>query len=231
IQTCALPICTIAAHYLMLVAAIVVVGTVMGVLAGARLADGLATSYQEFFRFPWLRMRVSPWRAAVAFAIALGAAAIGAWSAVAAALRVEPAEAMRPPPPARYGKSIVERTGIGRFLDQPTRIVLRNLERRPMRSALSILGIALAVALLVLGGLQQGAVGWMIDVQFRVAQRQDLTVSFDEARSTRVLHELAAMPGVRAVEGFRIAPAVLRNGHREYRTALQGYEPDAQLFR
>lgn len=222
---------TIAAHYLMLVAAIVVVGTVMGVLAGAWLADGLATIYQEFFRFPWLRMRVSPWLAAVAFAIALGAAAIGAWSAVAAAFRLEPAEAMRPPPPARYRKSVVERTGIGRFLDQPTRIVLRNLERRPMRSALSILGIALAVALLVLGGLQQGAVGWMIDVQFRVAQRQDLTVSFDEARSTRVLHELAAMPGVRAVEGFRIAPAVLRNGHREYRTALQGYEPDAQLFR
>lgn len=222
---------TIAAHYLSLVAAVVLVGAVIGVLAGAWLADGLATIYQEFFRFPWLRMRVSPSLAAVAFAVALGAAAIGAWSAVAAAFRLEPAEAMRPAPPARYRRTIVERLGIGRFLDQPTRIVLRNLERQPMRSALSVLGIALAVALLVLGGLQQGAVGHMIDAQFRIAQRQDLTVSFDEARATRALHELRAMPGVRAVEGFRLAPAVLRHGHREYRTALQGYEPDGELFR
>jgi putative ABC transport system permease protein len=71
----------------------------------------------------------------------------------------------------------------------------------------------------------------MIDVQFRAAQKQDLTVSFDEARSTRALRELAAVPGVRRVEGFRLAPAVLRSGHREYRTALQGYEIDGELFR
>ncbi len=221
----------IAAHYLSLVLAVVLIGSVGGVLAGAWLADGLATLYQEFFRFPWLRMRVRPELAATAVAIAFGAAALGAWSAVAAAFRLEPAEAMRPAPPARYRRTLVERMGIGRFLSQPTRIVLRNLERQPLRSAFSLLGIALAVALLVLGGLQQGAVGHMLDAQFRVAQRQDLTVSFDEARAIGAVHELAALPGVRRVEGFRLAAAVLRHGHREYRTSLQGYDDGGELFR
>lgn len=221
----------IAAHYLSLVLAVVVLGSIAGVLAGAWLADGLATIYQEFFRFPFLRMRVSPSLAAAAVAIALASAAFGAWSAVTAAFRLEPAEAMRPAPPAQYRRALVERLGVGRFLSQPTRIVLRNLERQPLRSALSVLGIALAVALLVLGGLQQGAVGHMIDVQFRVAQRQDLTVAFDEPRSMHTVHELAALPGVRSVEGFRLAPAVLRHGHREHRTALQGYAADGELFR
>lgn len=221
----------VAMHYLLLVLAVVAIGSVFGVLAGAWLADGLATIYQEFFRFPFLRMRVRPELAATAVAVALVAAALGTWSAVAAAFRLEPAEAMRPAPPARYRRTFVERLGVGRFLSQPTRIVLRNLERQPLRAAFSLLGVALAVGLLVLGGLQQGAVNHMLDAQFRVAQRQDLSVSFDEARSLRAVHELAALPGVRAVEGFRVAPVVLRHGHREYRTTLQGYDADSELFR
>lgn len=221
----------VAAHYLMLVMAVVVVGSVAGVLLGVWLADGLGALYQEFFRFPWLRLRLRPQVALVAVSIAAGAAALGALFAVRAAYRLPPAEAMRPAPPARYRRTVVERLGVGRLISQPTRIVLRNLERQPVKSLLSVVGIALSVAMLVLGGLQQGAVGHMIDVQFRVAQRQDVTVVFNEPASQRAVHELAAVPGVRHVEGFRAVPAVLRNGHREYRGSVQGYDPGGRLFR
>lgn len=221
----------VAAHYLMLVLAVVAVGAIAGVLAGIWLADALGGLYQEFFRFPWLRLRLRPQVAIAAVAIAAFAATLGALIAVRAAFRLPPAEAMRPAAPARYRRTVVERLGIGRFLSQPTRIVLRNLERQPVKSLLSVLGIALAVAILVLSGLQEGAVGHMVDVQFRVAQRQDVTVSFNEPVSQRAVHELAALPGVRHVEGFRVAPAILRNGHREYRTSLQGYRADGRLFR
>lgn len=222
---------TVAAHYLLLVLAVVAVGSLAGAIAGAWLAEGLATMYQEFFRFPWLRVRVRPVVALTAAAIAGSAAAIGALGAVRAAFRLPPAEAMRPAPPAKYRRTLAERLGIGRLLSQPTRIVLRNIERQPIRSALSVLGIALSVAILVLSGLQEGAVNHMLDVQFRIAQRQDLTVTFDEALAQRAVHEIEALPGVRRVEGFRIAPAVLRYGNREYRTGLQGYREDAVLSR
>lgn len=221
----------VAGHYLMMVLAIVLPAALAGVAAGAWLADGLAGIYQEFFRFPWLRLRLDLSTIVAAIAVAAGASVIGALFAVRAAFRLPPAEAMRPAPPARYRRALVERLGIGRWLGQPSRIVLRNLERQPLKSALSVLGIALAVALLVLSGLQEGAVGYMIDVQFRLAQRQDATVVFNEPASQRAVHELAALPGVRRVEGFRAAPAILRNGHREYRTSLQGYQPEGELFR
>lgn len=221
----------VAAHYLMLVMAVVAVGSVAGVLAGVWLADGLGGLYQEFFRFPWLRLQLRPQLALLAIGIAAAAAAFGALIAVRAAFRLPPAEAMRPAAPAHYRRTVIERLGVGRFLSQPTRIVLRNLERQPVKSALSVLGIALSVAILVLSGLQEGAVEHMIDVQFRVAQRQDVTVAFVEPASQRAVHELAALPGVRHVEGFRAVPAILRHGHREYRTSLQGYQPGGQLFR
>jgi putative ABC transport system permease protein len=71
----------------------------------------------------------------------------------------------------------------------------------------------------------------MIGVQFGFAQRDDLAVTFTEPTSARASDELAALPGVRVVEPFRVAAVVLRHGHREYRTALQGLAPEGDLKR
>jgi len=220
----------IASHYLALVLAVVAIGSLTGVIAGAWLAGLLGALYQDFFRFPWLQFRLQPATAVLAVAIAGGATLAGTLSAVRAAFRLPPAEAMRPESPPRYRRTVVERLGVGRFLSQPSRMILRNLERQPVKSLLSVLGIALAVAILVLTGFQQGSVNHMLDVQFRLAQQQDLTVTFVEPVSQRAIHELAALPGVRHVEGFRVAPAILRNGHREHRGSLQGYQADSRLF-
>ena len=100
-----------------------------------------------------------------------------------------------------------------------------------MRSALSVIGIGLACGMLVMSHSQSDAIEEMIDVQFGFAQRDDLAVTFAEPASARTAHELAAIPGVRAVEPFRVAAVRLRNGHREYRTSLQGLSPDADLKR
>lgn len=220
----------IALHYLALVLVVVAIGSLTGVIAGAWLAGLLGALYQDFFRFPWLQFRLQPATALLAVAIAGGATMAGTLGAVRAAFRLPPAEAMRPESPPRYRRTVVERLGVGRFLSQPSRMILRNLERQPVKSLLSVLGISLAVAILVLTGFQRGSVNHMLDVQFRLAQQQDLTVTFVEPVAQRAIHELAALPGVRHAEGFRAAPAILRNGHREHRGSLQGYQADGRLF-
>ncbi len=220
---------TVAGHYLLLVLVVVLIGALAGVLLGVWLAGGLAGLYQDFFRFPWLEFRLRPAVALTATGIAGGATLFGTLGAVYRAFNLPPAEAMRPEPPARYNRTLIERLGI-RGLSQPMRIILRNLERQPVKAGLSIVGIAFAVAMVMLTGFQQGAVSHMLDVQFRLAQRQDVTVHFIEPSHRRTLHELRALPGVRHVEGFRSVPAILRFGHREYRGAVQGYQPDGQLF-
>src|SRR5690606_37395360 len=105
----------------------------------------------------------------------------------------------------------------------------RNLERRPLRTTLSVAGIGMGVGVLVMAGFMGGAIDRIVDVQFGIAQRDDLTITFTEPASARAAQELAALPGVRTVEPFRTAAVRLRNGHREYRTALQGLPDGATL--
>jgi putative ABC transport system permease protein len=219
----------VAGHYLAFTLSIVVVGAVVGILLGTWLASGLAGIYQDFFRFPWLEFRLRPAVVITAVLIAGGAAIAGTLSAVYRAFRLPPAEAMRPEPPAHYRRTVIERLGV-HWMSQPTRMILRNLERQPLKAGFSIVGIGLAVAMMMLTGFQRGSIAFMLDVQFRLAQKQDVTVTFSEPAASRAIYEFLAMPGVTYAEGFRAAPAILRYGHREYRSAVQGYMPNSQLF-
>lgn len=219
----------VALHYLQLVLVVVFIGSVVGLLLGVWMASGMARMYQEFFRFPWLEFRLRWSVALLAIVIAGGATLLGVMGAVLRAFRLPPAEAMRPELPARYRATLIERLGIHGF-SQPVRMILRNLERQPVKAGLSIVGIAFAVAIMMVTGFQRGAITYMLDVQFRLAQRQDVTVSFYEPAAARALYELLALPGVSYAEPFRAAPAILRFGQREYRTPVQGYVPHAQLF-
>jgi len=81
------------------------------------------------------------------------------------------------------------------------------------------------------GNYQKSAIDFMVDVQFKQAAREDLAVTFIEPTSGRALHELAQLPGVRHVEGFRDVAANLRFGHYHYRSAVYGIQPEGSLHR
>src|SRR5204863_9293724 len=89
--------------------------------------------------------------AVASVAVSLIVAALGALFAVRHAVRIPPAEAMRPEPPARYRRSVVERSWRRLRLTLVTRMVLRNLERQPLRTFVAIVGSAVAVAVLFVG--------------------------------------------------------------------------------
>jgi len=212
----------VAAHYGQLALAMVAVGIVPGLLLGAWMGRAMAGLYMAFYSFPYLVWRLPPELVLLAFAFAVAAAAVGTASALARVFALAPAEAMRPEAPARFRRGLVERLGLGRLLGPAGRMIVRNLGRRPLRSLLSITGIALAGGILVMARFQAGAIEYMIEVQFGLAQRDDLTVGFAEPTSGRAAFDLASMPGVTRVEGFRTAAVRLRHGHRSHDTALLG---------
>lgn len=218
-------------HYLQLVLLIIGIGLVLGTAFGVWLGQLLSELYRTFFRFPYLEYHLSLRVLAIGLLVTTGAGLAGTISAVRRAVRLPPAEAMRPEPPPLFRLTLVERWGLQRLFAQPTRIILRNIERRPFRAVLSVLGIALACGILMVGRFQEGAVRYLIAVQFGLAQRDDLTVTFVEPTSWRVLHELRSLPGVHRVEAYRAAPATIRFEHRSYRTALQGFEGGGHLRR
>ncbi len=218
-------------HYVQLVLLIIVFGLLLGSLFGVWLGQMLADLYRWFFRFPYLEYVLSSRVVAIGVVVSVVAGVTGTLSAVRRAVRLPPAEAMRPEPPPVFRPTLVERLGLQRLFHQPARIVLRNIERRPVRAALSVIGIACACGILMVGRFQQGAVNYLITVQFGLAQRDDLTVTFIEPTSWRVLYELAALPGVHRVEPYRSAAAILRLEQRSYRTGIQGLESNGDLRR
>jgi putative ABC transport system permease protein len=222
----------IGAHYVKLVLLMTVLGVTAGVALGAWFGHGLSNVYTETtFRFPYLDYRVSPQIVLIAFAVAGVAAVSGTLFSVIRAARLPPAEGMRPEMPVTYRTTLLERMGLQRWFSAPTRMILRHIERRPLKSLLTVLGIACACGLMMVGNYQQGAIDFMVDVQFRQASREDLALAFIEPTSGRALYELAALPGVDYVEGFRDVPAILRFEQYHYRGALFGIQPQGRLHR
>ncbi|MBU1190321.1 MAG: ABC transporter permease [Gammaproteobacteria bacterium] len=221
----------IGAHYAKLVVAIVLFGIVLGVIAGVWFGQGLSHIYMEYYRLPYLHYQLRPVIVLVATLVTASAALIGTLFALQRAVRLPPAQAMRPEPPPVYRATVVERLGVQRWLSQPSRMILRHIERRPLKAALSVIGIAFAGGIVISGTFFKDSIDFMVEAEFRLAQREDIAVTFTEATSYAALHELAALPGVTRVEPVRVVPVRLRHGHHVYRTSVQGLAPNADLHR
>jgi putative ABC transport system permease protein len=218
-------------HYLRFALAAVVTGALAGTALGVWFGHGLTEVYGQFFRFPDLEYRVSWGLVALAAGISIGAATLGALGSVRRAVGLPPAEAMRPEAPTRFRAGPIERAGGAAWLPASGRMILRNVERQPVRSLMSALGVAFAVALLLSTLVFVDAITFMVDVQFRQVQREDLAVGFVAARPEAVRHDLARLEGVTHVELFRSVPVRLGSGHVERSTVITGMHPDASLRR
>ena len=216
-------------HYIKMVSLIVFIGVAGGIAVGIWFGKGLGNIYMEFYRFPYLIYELKPNVALIAALITATAAIAGTIHSVKRAATMPPAEAMRPEPPARYRKTIIDRLGIARMLSQPTLIIVRDIGRRPIKSLLTITGIAFSCAIIIAGTFSSDAVDFIVNVQFRLSQKDNMAVTFVEPVSRNALYELQGLSGVEYAEVFRTAPVRLRFGHQSFRTTLQGIEPDGHL--
>lgn len=218
-------------HYGKFVSVIVIAGILVGTAAGAWLGQALVELYVRYFRFPLLQYVVDLRAAGPAVAMSFLAALAGTVTAVRRAVLLPPAEAMRPEPPVDFRPTVVERMGFQRLFSQAARMVLRNIERQPVKSMLTCLGMAMAVSILILGNLNAEIIDRLIQFEFHWTQRQDVTVTFVEPTNRRALREIERMPGVMHGEPFRAVPVRLRSAHQHRRLALMGLEQQRDLLR
>lgn len=218
-------------HYAKLVMAIVAFGVVSGVILGIYMGQSMSNTYMHLYSFPFLIYVLAPRVVLAAACVSLLVALLGAMYAVRRVVRLPPAQAMRPEPPATYRPALVERIGLQHWFSQPTRMILRHIERNPLKSILTTLGIAMACSIIMVSGFQQGSVDYMVEVQYGMSQREDLMVIYTDPRSQSSLYSLQSLQGVEQVEGFRSVPAKLKFGHHSYRTTINGIAPDGHLMR
>ncbi|MBK6006460.1 ABC transporter permease [Ramlibacter ginsenosidimutans] len=220
----------IAAHYLKLVLLIVALGTALGIVVGDWLGAAFVGLYAEIFHFAHFEHRMDPALVLLAGGLTLGAAVLGTLSALLATVRLRPAEAMRPPAPGRFRRTLVERLGFT-GLSPALRMILRNMERKPLRTGLSIGGMAAAVAIVVMGNFFRDAIEVVIDGSFALSMRSDVSVWLTEPGEGAIALQLARLPGVVAHESLRDVQATLVNGQRRQRVMIRGGPLRSELLR
>lgn len=202
-------------HYLELTLTIVLLGAALGLPLGGWLGRGLAQYLATFFRFPVLVLELEP---AVLFggvAVAVIASVVGTLGSLLRVAAMPPIVAMTPEVPA-FRQTLLDRLQITPLLSATTRMTVRNLTKRPLRSGLSSAGMALAIAVVVLGRASGDGMTRMRDVQFQGEQREDLAVTLAHPRGVGTVRDWLALPGVRRAEPYRVVAArLLAPGRRE----------------
>lgn len=221
----------ISVHYLRLVSQIVLFGAVIGVGLGVWSGRWMTNMYTDFFKFPRGGYRVGYDLISATIAIALVAAVAGALGSVRRIVHMPPAESMRPPAPLVYRRTILDRLGLPRIVGASASMVIREINRRPFRFLMSTAGIAMGIAIFVMGRFSWDSFEYLFRDVFPRQHHEDLIVTFNGTKPNRVVGELEAMPGVSLAEGLRVVPVRVRSGSRWRDLVVTGLEPRAELRR
>lgn len=218
-------------HFLKFVLVIGTLGTLIGGIAGRLLGAGLVDLYTQFFLFPSLRFTLDYGALALALLVSLGASVLGVLTVVWQAVKLPPAEAMRPEPPADFKPSLFERIGLTNLFSPAFRMALRNIERRPWQATFTCCGLALATGLMVLPGAMSDSIDHLLTFQWNSAQRHDVAVFLTEPASGKGFHDLEHLPGVIRAEPVRSVAARLSYGHHQRKLSVTGISKGADLNR
>ena len=218
----------VAWHYAKFVVAIALVGIVIGWLLGALLGRISTDAYARNLNLPLLIYQPSPTAFVIGAFVSVAVALAATSRAVAKAASLAPIVAMNPPEPPAFRNELGPFRRLMSMLDEPTRIIVRQIVRWPVRSVVTTLGFAGAVAMMVLSFYFTDAMDEIQRTHFDELQREDLALGFNDPRSSVVLEEVLQLPGVMSAEPMRIVPADLISGHRKHRGSLQGIVRDSK---
>ena len=221
----------VGAHYFKLILAIAAGGALAGCLGGIAAGRALIGLYTAYFKFPFLVFQLDPASFVTGVTVSILSASAGGLFVLRRVFALTPAAAMRAPAPPDFTRTGRIGHSLNRFLDQPSRMVLRRLTRQPGRMAGSIIGIASGMALSVAMITIYAGFDRTIDLTFSVVDRSDVTVSFTHPVSDKTLFELMRLPGVAHAEPVRNVSVVFRNGLETHRGALIGLPRAPELNR
>ena len=221
----------ISIHYLKMVLVVTAAGSVIGVILGTWMGAGMTKIYTQFLHFPILKYSFSMEVMILAIFSCTIAAIVGTLFAIRNAAKLPPAEAMRPESPAVFKASLLQRIGLHQQFSFLTRIVVRQLERRPLRALMSSVGIAFALSILVFSFFMEDSMDYLMEVQYSLTQREDINIALVDAKAYKAIEEIKAMPSIMAVEPLRNVPVYLKNRHFKKRSTITGLVKQPELRR
>ena len=218
-------------HYVWIGLIVSILGAAGGTLLSMGLQGQMIELYKEFFTFPRLEAKFYPEYHAMGLFASLFAGCAGTLRASLRASSLQPAEAMRPPPPEKGRRVLLERIAIfWERLSFRWRLVVRAIFRNPFRSGVNLLTTALAMTLLITVFSLVDSMYYLMDYQFKYIAHEDLTIVLREPTGTRTPKELRDLPIVASVEPQLGVVCDLANGPLRKRLGVIGMQPNNQLF-
>ncbi|HXE73888.1 MAG TPA: FtsX-like permease family protein, partial [Candidatus Nitrosotenuis sp.] len=215
-------------HYLTVSVLVGGAGALAGVLVGHLLGQICTRFYADALGLPLVDTPPA-WQAML---VALGGAlvvSLGAgWWASQRLLGLHPAQALRPEVSSTSRRAPVR---LGRRLPLWLRLPLRNLLRQPGRSTVAMLGVASAVAQILMTLAFLDSQEFALRFFFQQVFAYDLRVGLVTQMSPSSLPPVQDWPGVRYSEAYLRQEVILQRGSRRVRTAVWGVPPQARLLR
>lgn len=217
-------------HFVKFGLAIGVLGGLLGALFGFYLAGEITKIYVQYYEFPRLINRPNWAILAAGMLISILFAVLGTLRGIRRILKLAPAEAMRPKPPAKGHRTLLERVRpFWNLLDFRWQMVFRGIFRQRTRTLVGILAACAGASLLLVTFHMRDSVYEMIDFQFSKVLMSDYDIGFKDERDIGALYEAKRLPGVDFVEPQFQVGCTFRNGPREKQGGITGLLPNARL--
>ncbi len=217
-------------HYLVIAFMIVTVGTLLGMGIGYAGGVNLASWYMEFYRFPRLLFTIPASVWGTSFVIAIVAAVLGAGSAIRSVLRLQPADAMRPPAPKSFRPRIITKLTSRLAIPVMSRLMLKNIDRRLGQTVLVVIMIALATSIIVIARYMNDAMDHMMRVEYDRGKLADATLTFASAIAEHEAMALERLRGVTRVEPYRLIVVDVLGREETYRTTLTSRSSQSHMM-
>ncbi len=221
-------------HYLVFSLIIAFTGSIIGSVLGQYFGKLINEMYVELLNIPILKHQIHP-------DVIIGAVMVSSIFCILAGIvpafasaRMLPAEAMRFDPGVALSKGkipIVERI-FGWMIPSSLafRIPLRNIFRLRRRSVYTIIGIAFAMILTVVGISINDSTNYMLDAQDKT-EKWDIFAVFGQNFSSEQVNQVKDFEGVEKVQAVLMVPAKLEANGKKHEGPITAVQPDADFHR
>jgi putative ABC transport system permease protein len=216
-------------HYLLYGVVIGASGALVGLVLASGIQFAIISLYRVIFEFPVIEQRLHLDLYVAGLLVSSLAAAAGTLKGTLVALRLQPAEAMHPPPPERTHRTPLERfPRLWRRLPFRWKMVFRAIFRNPFRSAVSVFSGLIATMLIVGAFAMRDGMTKLARYELEEVSHQDLSIVLRDPKGRGLAAE--ELQSVQQVEPQLVVPADYLNGPRRRTVNITGIDPGNFLY-
>lgn len=220
----------IMAHYLMYGVTIGASGAILGWGLASLIQLGMLGLYRTIFEFPVIEQRLHIDLYVSGLLVSSLAAAAGTVKGTLAALRLQPAEAMHPPPPEKAHRTPLEAfPALWRRLPFRWKMVSRAIFRNPFRSLVSVVAGLVATALIIGALAMRDGMKKLARYELEEVSHYDLSIALRDPKGTGL--DAEERQSVEHTEAQLVVPADVSNGPHRRTINITGIDPGNSLYR